>query len=202
MFQLKRVAVVGGVVLAILATAPSAHAIILTHVVGPMDNLYNTPWVGNPFPLAVGTGINAQSVSNGGSPFDFAGYNSISVTATGCIVDRGPQCTGPEGFPADGSFRGLTVYSMIGLWSSTGLNITAIGTPFFVGPAAILSVPVGPAFLFLAENDGVFSDNSGQYDVTVEAVPEPGTLSLMALGGALIGAARRRRNRSRDPLRG
>lgn len=194
MVQFKRLAVACGVVLLILVIAPPAHAIILTHVVGPKDNLYNTAWAGNPFPAAVGTGIDAQSVSSGGFPFDFSGYSSISVTATGCIVDRAALCTDADGFPADGLFRGLTVYSMIGLWSSTGPAITAIGSPFFVGSAAVLSVPIGPAFLFLAENDGIFSDNSGHYDVTVEAVPEPATLSLMALGGALIGAARRRRN--------
>jgi hypothetical protein len=182
------------VLLAVTASAPSAQAVILTHVVGPMDNLYNTAWVGNPFPGAVGTGTDAQSVSSGGAPFDFSGYSSIAVSTTGCIVDRAALCTDADGFPADGLFRGLTVYSMIGLWSSTGSSITGIGVPFVVGTAALLPVPVGPAFLFLAENDGIFRDNSGQYDVTIEAVPEPGTLSLVALGGLLFGVRRRRRN--------
>lgn len=194
MVRFNRLFVALGAVWAILAAAPNAHAVLLTHVVGPMDNLYNTNWVGNPYFGAVEFGLPAQSVSSGGSPFDFSGYGSISVSATGCIVDAGPSCTGPDGL--GGIFRGLTVYSMIGLWSSTGLAINAIGSPFFVGSAAVLSVPVGPAFLFLAENDGIFSDNSGHYDVTVNAVPEPGTLTLMALGGALFGAARRRRRRA------
>ncbi len=124
--------------------------------------------------------------------FDFSGYSNLFVTATGCIVDAGATCTGPDG--TGGVFRGLPVYSMIGLWSSTGGSITAIGGAFFIGSVANLVVPGGgPAYLFLAENDGIFSDNSGQYNVSIEAVPEPTTLTLMALGGLLIGARQRRR---------
>lgn len=190
----KRLTVAGAaVLLATLVSVPSADALILTHVVGPMDNLYNTNWTGNAFaPGSLGTGVDAESVSLGGSPYDFSGNASILVSATGCIVDAGAACTGPDGLPPS-TFRGLIVYSMIGLWSSTGTSITAIGVPFNVGSAAVLAVPGGgPAYLFLAENDGNFSDNTaGLYDVTIE-VPEPGTLSLLFLGGALVGLRRRR----------
>jgi hypothetical protein len=60
----------------------------------------------------------------------------------------------------------------------------------------MLPVPGGgPAYLFLAENDGLFLDNTaGQYDVTIE-VPEPAALSLIALGGVLMAAHRRREGR-------
>lgn len=195
MVQSKHLVVACGVLLLTLTGVPGAQAVILTHVVGPMDNLYNTPWVGNPYPAAIATGMDAESVSSGGSSFNFSSFTILSVTATGCIEDAGTSCTGPDG--TGGSFRGLPVYSMIGLWSSTGPSISAIGVPFFVGSAATLAVPGGgPAYLFLAENDGNFSDNHfGQYDVTIEAVPEPGTMSLMALGGILLGAARRRRRK-------
>ena len=193
--ELKRVAVACAIALLTLAAAP-AHAIVLTHVVGPMDNLYNlTAWPGSPFPPgnASEVGAPARSVEDGGSPFDFSGYSSVDVSATGCIVDNGTQCTGPDGIPGS-PFRLLDVYSLIGVWSSTGSFITPIGNAFNIGSSETLSVPGGPAYLFLAENDGIFGDNTdGHYDVTINAVPEPTSLSLLALGGALVAARRRRR---------
>ena len=57
-----------------------------------------------------------------------------------------------------------------------------------------LTIPSAPsAYLFLAENDGGFADNSGHYDVSLTAsVPEPGSLSLLAIGLITLGVARRR----------
>jgi hypothetical protein len=102
------------------------------------------------------------------------GGQEIQVTATGCVVDAGTACTGPEGFAS--LFRGLRAYSLIGQWSTSPAvldSASAVGTSFYVGPSATLVAPAGPGpyFLFLGENDGGFSDNSGAYSVTASWTP-------------------------------
>ena len=93
----------------------------------------------------------------------------IDIAATGCAVDAGPSCTGPDGFP--GLFRGLRVYSLIGQWSTspTSLdNSTAVGSSFFIGASNTVTAPStgGPYYLFLGDNDGIFADNGGAYQVS------------------------------------
>lgn len=96
----------------------------------------------------------------------------IQLTASGCVVDAGASCTGPDG--TGGDFRGLPVYSLIGRWS-TNPNVldssSVASAPFFVGSAATLTAPTAPSlstefYLFLAENDGGFGDNAGAYSVS------------------------------------
>ena len=72
--------------------------------------------------------------------------------------------------------------------------------PFFIGDglrndgvtAQNFVVPFGATRLFLGPMDGYeWNNNSGSLAVTVSAVPEPATLTLVGLG--LVGAFRRRR---------
>ena len=204
----SRLTVAALVALVVVAAVP-AQALPVSHTVGPMDNLYFDGW-GHLFVDAIGTGLRARSVKDGGLPFDFAGLSAIDVTVTGCVVDDGPACTGPDGLPSLGLSRDLTVYALIGIWSSTADGayasdvITAVGSPFFAGSAATLLVPAGPKarYLFLAENDRSFADNtSGQYDVTVNAVPEPSTHLLMGAGLLAFGFQAHRRARGADLAR-
>jgi hypothetical protein len=51
-----------------------------------------------------------------------------------------------------------------------------------------------PSKLHFGVVDGLFSDNTGAYDITI-AVPEPATWALMLGGFAVVGAAQRRRRR-------
>jgi hypothetical protein len=99
------------------------------------------------------------------------GGTKVQITATGCVVSKGPICVGADGNNG-GPFNGLPVYSLIGQWgrSPNGLTAaTAAGPAFFVGSNNVLAAPSGPGpyFLYLAENDGIFSDNSRAYSVTV-----------------------------------
>lgn len=195
------------------ATSASATMISINQTVDGRDNLYYTDW-GHWYTLPSDNALYnpdsnpARDVTFGGSAYNFAGIGSIDVTATGQVVDHFDTATGPDGDPCDptclfndGYFRGLPVYSLIGLWSTTADSITPIGdphtAPFFVGSHAVLNVPTVPsAYLFLAENDGGFGDNSGHYDVNLtfekQDVPEPSPLVLL-LGG-LIGLVLLRRS--------
>lgn len=148
------------------------NALTHTHIVGGRDNLYNTEWspagdMPNPYPG--GSGLDARCVEGGfGNAYNFSGVSSIAVTATGSVVDYATTASDANGWGWQNIFRDLPVYSLIGLWSSTSSSITAIGQPFFVGTSKTLTVPQGSsAFLFLAENDGGFYDNSGQYNVSL-----------------------------------
>jgi hypothetical protein len=193
------------------------EAVSLFHEVSAADNLYHTNW-GHPYSgtpaadpplaaelLALGTGQPARSVRSGDVPYDFSVHAFVTTIATGLVVDDGPIATGPDGYA--GAFRGLPVYSLIGLWSATPSAIASIGDPFFIGEQSTLLVPRGAsAYLFLGENDGYFPDNSGTYLVAlyafgiaaasepgIAAVPEPSTRAIILAGLGLLGFMARRR---------
>ena len=66
---------------------------------------------------------------------------------------------------------------MIGLWSSDAASIVALdlshGNPaFFIGSLLNLTVPdfSSSLYLFMATNDGIFSDNSEAYSVRIDSI--------------------------------
>ncbi len=183
------------------------HAQMITETVDGMDNLYFTDW-GHIYPEALATGQNISAVESGGSAFNFSGAVGINITASGQVVDNGMTPTDANGVPnmfMDGNFRGLPVYSLIGIWSSTENEITPIGdpltAPFFIGTALLLTaldIPNSASlYLFLAENDGLFSDNSGYYNVKldVQFVPIPASGLLLLSGLITIFASRAKSQR-------
>jgi hypothetical protein len=156
--------------------------------------------------------------------FNFSGVARLDITAAGTVVDAGVYATGADGcmafdpvdcaFGADASVYGQTAYTLIGLWSTSATEINPVyvggkytgnGDPyddfldavFLLGSSASLVVPDLPeVYLFLAENDGIWSDNSGAYDVLLEYshIPLPAALPLFlsGLGGLAFIRARKR----------
>jgi hypothetical protein len=184
--------------------ARDAFAFTLTDTVSGTQNLYHDNW-GHPYNIpgsgesdALGAGTAPVAFGNG---FAFTPNQDITITATGCVVDAGTLCTGAEGL--GGLFRGLTVYSLIGIWSSDVSTIKPItlgtNSAFFIGSSLSLITPDygSSLYLFLGENDGNFADNSSFYAVNISgkdttpiedipSVPEPqsifGLLSMLSLG--------------------
>jgi hypothetical protein len=195
-------------------TLAAAAVVSIDQTVDGRDNLFYTDWghwyttaddnvLGNP------DSNPAKYIAVNGVAFNFAGFSSLTISASGMVVDHSTTATGPNGDPCnptclfnDGNINGLHAYSLIGMWSSTVNSITPIGNahtaPFVVGSSALLNIPsLTSVYLFLAENDRGFGDNSGFYNVhltATSAVPVPGALPLFAsalIGAGLIGRRKR-----------
>lgn len=200
-----------------LLASVSAFSATIQQTVDGRDNLFYTDW-GHWFTLPNDHGL-AEPGSQAASsiPFNFGGYSSISITATGLVIQDVYATYTPDGvcvaqcdtaiFPGtELRAPGLPVYSLIGIWSRSATEIDPFYTEnngwtninnglglLLIGSARDLIVPTATsAYLFLAVNDGGFADNSGVFNVTIEAVPVPGALILMGSAlMALVGARRR-----------
>ena len=200
---------------------------MLNHIVEPQDNIFNTDWghaynqvfdqtnqahLDNPLPYGLAAGDDARSVAHAGSAFNFAGYDSVDITASGWIQDKIIFWTDVSGEP-DFLFRGAPAYSLIGIWSLDPEDIVpALGVDSIlaIGAGLTLDIPDGDAlYLFLGENDGWFFDNGerriaddGEWenfynvdlrlnDPNAATVPEPSVPALLAISA--IGLRLRKR---------
>lgn len=200
--------------------AVSANATLLQSTVSSRDNLFYTDWNGffNAADLPDYQAPGSQAAKS--LPFDFVLNNvdAFRMTVTGEVVDAGPFATGPDGCPDpnapcyfnpdgnNGIYNFNPAYSVIGVWSTTPDIINFItpagGSSWIdalipVGSGGLFEVPAGypSAYLFLAENDGNFADNSpiGEYDVTISLVPLPATTWLLGVAFLGLGVLRRKR---------
>ncbi len=183
------------------AFTSGAQALVITTTVAGTANLYYDSW-GHAFDSSLAEsdpGFNIEYSALGrGTPAEAVNYafssgQSLSIEATGAVVDWGTTYTDPTGTSATGAnegwdFRNLPVYSLIGVWSSSSSLIEPINSPFYIGSSLDLITPMvaGSLYLFLGENDGYFRDNyyGDKYNVTISmaSVPEPATIALLSLG--------------------
>ncbi len=209
--------------LALTSTLPTwanAFSIELEHIVEPVDNLYYNDWghsydqtfdqtdqshLDNPEPYALGAGQAARSVHDYDDvAYNFTSYDYVDISAEGWITDQQQQWTNVDG-TGDYDFRGLPVYSLIGIWSTQANQIDPINAAFFIGSSLTVAIPeASEAYLFLAENDGWFFDNGeyrmdtngeweNYYDVSMNLynVPEPSSMMLLLTGGLMFWGSRR-----------
>ena len=186
------------------STISQADTITIDYEVTGLDSLYYSDWghaynvtgAGNQYD-ALGRGVAAGHLDYG-----FSSGQELDVTAWSCVRDAGQTCTGPDSYI--GLFRALDVYSLIGIWSASNSEIIPVADAFVVGSSISLITPDSTDFLYLylAENDGIFSDNYAwdHYHVSVtttmatSAVPVPAAAWLFGSGlVGLFGLAKQRK---------
>jgi|AZIJ01.1.fsa_nt_gi hypothetical protein len=196
------------VVICVASFSQAASALLIGEdTVEGRNNLYYDDWghaytTGNNNQFnALDRGDAARAFAVDSQPYGFSSGDLLQISAGGCVVDAGSQCTEP-GY-AGGAFRALPVYSLIGLWSTSPLSIdplelfSGVNPAFFIGDFLDVVVPnaISPLYLFLATNDGIFSDNSGAYSVRIDSlsidgisidsishVPTPSVIYLLLIG--------------------
>ncbi|MEM8843894.1 MAG: hypothetical protein AAGB35_02520 [Pseudomonadota bacterium] len=194
----------------------------------PFPEAFNLPGADNPSSVSLMgsafnfSGFDTLDFTASGFVQDNGIVENESITdADGLLMGTGQ----PTNFPGP-DFQGLPVYSLIGIFSTTedfitplagtveaaqdvanignpALSAFAIGTELTLDISAFSGLP--NLYLFLGENDGIFSDNGfidieqdiGAYDVTIVAtvVPLPAAFWLFAsslLG--VVGIAKKRKN--------
>lgn len=209
---------VSALLLALLSTSAFANPITVDYRVDAHDNLFYTDW-GHWFRNPGDNGLNTPgSRAAGAAPFNFGGYNTVSISAWGTAVEDVNAGFDPNGvcvsncgsilYPgSDLRASGLTAYALIGIWSRLATQIdpfytgddgwldTASGVGLLlIGSGRPLAVPnFGSAYLFLAVNDGGFADNDGYFDTSITAsITEPSAISVLGAGLLVLVLARRR----------
>ncbi|MCO4773787.1 MAG: putative metal-binding motif-containing protein, partial [Deltaproteobacteria bacterium] len=160
---------------AVLLAAPSAFA--QTIAVPATSSLYND-WA-----YPTGDALHDATVAG----VTACPGMTATLTTTGCVIDRNTNCSTADGATFD--FRELTAYALVGAWSSdpslldettaaplsalnVGTRTSSLGS-FEILSSNTIAAPTsgGPWFLFLGNNDGTFSDNSGDYTTTITVSP-------------------------------
>lgn len=172
-----------------------------------------------PATAAVTVNANAVTAGTAVSLGSVVAGKTYRITATGIIdlvngvIPNGPFNVDPNGKPTstvappyeafnpDGSkvtYDGLTPPLTSSNFGSLIGSIGRTESLFFIGSDNTFTFQTGGE-LFARIND-INQNNSGSFDVTVAAVPEPATWGMMILGFGVAGTALRRRAKVRTTV--
>ncbi|HET8711186.1 MAG TPA: hypothetical protein VFM32_07410, partial [Spongiibacteraceae bacterium] len=163
--------VVSAVLLCMASALASAYSVTVEQAVDGHDNLFYTDW-GHWFTQPGDRGL-AEPGSQAASaiPFNFAGFGSVSITASGAVTQDLDAAFDPDGnclsncdsimFPnSDYRAPGLTAYSLIGIWSRSATEID----PFYTDDLGWRDISSGLGLLLIGSSrDLVVPDFSSAY---------------------------------------
>jgi len=146
--------------------------------------------------------VNFTSPTGGQSAGLWSGTVKLRVEGTG--FSAGPQIN--DAFYDVGTQTLNTGYYALGFGTSPLAPFTPSNNiqNFLVNPVPAFSASsvytflvntgtAAPSTLYFGVTDGQYSDNGGQYRITISNVPEPASWALLIAGFGLTGAALRRR---------
>ena len=211
-----------GLVMAASAFA-SAAASAATYVVDAKDDIflagqttvpdnttgdiYTSLWGYNPDAPGAGAGLLPLKVAVSAGE-----YLTISASGAVSCCYGGSPTNGPDGgglggtagvTPGFGYVDPVTSGAELALLGIFDNGTSDYGTPFVVGSSYTIKVPADATFLYLGVADaygfddppGWYNDNTGSFDVTISAAPEPATWAMMLIGFAGLGGALRMQRR-------
>ncbi len=166
--------------------------------------LYVVPGTSNPWLAGVGAGGTdpASGSSYGGEAADVAPYQSPIHVIDGFVVPGaliGWSATGTVGHPGNdsgpdgsvvvsrvwGAQNGIPDIGVVPINALIGVFTGATPSVFVMGSSGTVTVPAGSTGFYMGTMDGYgWANNTGEFNVSVTAVPEPGTYlaGLSALG--------------------
>lgn len=165
----------------------------------------------------------ASTVSPGGSGStgiltDLGSFaaGTYQITATGIVdlVGNGSFRMTPDGLPettvtspnypyfnpsgsylADGNYGAAGTNALIGALIGTLTSTPSSASDWFLIGSSKLLTLVTAGHIYASVNDTYHNNNTGAFNVSVTAVPEPGTYALLLAGLGLMGTITLRRRR-------
>jgi hypothetical protein len=196
-------------VLAVLAVTARAEAVIIS--IDPSETFLHTD--------GVDTGAPSTPIDLGALGFSSGDVIQLRIVGDFQYCPHAAHC-GPEShfgssvvFSSSTTILDRNLLNRVPGAIEAGADVVT-GTTFFDGEATdipqdffvssffavFVEIPVGATYLFVTPIDSHWADNheddGGNYGVSIEAVPEPSTLALVAAG---VGAVLSRRRRLRSP---